>query len=75
MQYGFFGNLEVISKTGVKVLTKYLDECHASKHLQCSPPPHSNSTAKKGMKKAAAPAAPAPKKAMKKAMKAKAMNA
>ena len=29
VQYGFFGNLEVISKTGAKVLTKYLDECHA----------------------------------------------
>ena len=29
MQYGFFGNLEVISKTGVKLLTTYLDECHA----------------------------------------------
>ena len=27
VQYGFFGNLEVISKTGAKVLTKYMDEC------------------------------------------------
>ena len=29
MQHGFFKNLKVINKTGVKVLTKYLDECHA----------------------------------------------
>ncbi len=29
MQYDFFRNLEDISKTGAKVLMKYLDECHA----------------------------------------------
>merc|ERR1712150_205699 len=28
VQYGFFGNLEVISKTGAKVLDAYLEECH-----------------------------------------------
>jgi hypothetical protein len=29
VQYGFFGNLEVISKTGARLLTQSLDECHA----------------------------------------------
>ena len=29
VQHGFFGNLKVINKTGVKVLTKCIDECHA----------------------------------------------
>ena len=29
MQYGFFENVELISKTEVQVLTKYPDECHA----------------------------------------------
>merc|ERR1711933_263037 len=29
VQYGFFGHLEIISKTAVGVLTKYLEECHA----------------------------------------------
>jgi len=29
VQYGFFGNLEVISKTAVSVLTTYLEDCHA----------------------------------------------
>jgi len=28
VQYGFFGNLEVISKTGAKVLDENLEECH-----------------------------------------------
>jgi len=28
VQYGFFGNLEVISKTAVSVLTTYLENCH-----------------------------------------------
>jgi len=28
VQYGFFGHIEVISKTGAQVLTSYLDECH-----------------------------------------------
>lgn len=30
VQYGYFGNLEVISKNGVAVLLKHLDECHQS---------------------------------------------
>merc|ERR1712227_461895 len=29
VQYGFFGHLEIISKTAVGVLTKYLEDCHA----------------------------------------------
>lgn len=29
VKYGFFGNLEVISRTGTQVLTKYLENCHA----------------------------------------------
>jgi len=29
VQYGMFGNLEVISRTGTKVLTQYLENCHA----------------------------------------------
>jgi len=29
VQYGFFGNLEVISRAGTKVLTQYLEDCHA----------------------------------------------
>jgi len=29
VQYGFFGHLEVISRTGTQVLTKYLENCHA----------------------------------------------
>lgn len=29
VQYGFFGNLEVMSNTATKVLTKYLEDCHA----------------------------------------------
>jgi len=28
VHYGFFGNLEVMSRTGVKVLTEYLEDCH-----------------------------------------------
>jgi len=28
VQYGFFGHLEIMTKTAVKVLTKYLEECH-----------------------------------------------
>jgi len=28
VQYGFFGNLEVMSNTAVQVLTSYLEECH-----------------------------------------------
>merc|ERR1712129_278517 len=30
VQYGYFGNLEVISKKGVRALVDGLDECHAS---------------------------------------------
>jgi len=30
VQYGYFGNLEVISKTGVKALLDGLEECHTS---------------------------------------------
>merc|ERR1712018_48857 len=30
VQYGFFGHLEIITKTGVQVLTKYLEECHTA---------------------------------------------
>jgi len=29
VQYGFFGNLEVITHGGTQVLTKYLENCHA----------------------------------------------
>jgi len=29
VQYGFFGHLEIITNTAVKVLTKYLEDCHA----------------------------------------------
>merc|ERR1712045_651909 len=29
VQYGFFGNLEVMSKTAASVLTTYLEDCHA----------------------------------------------
>jgi len=29
VQYGFFGNLEVMTRTAVTVLTKYLENCHA----------------------------------------------
>jgi len=29
VQYGFFGNLEIISQTGTRVLTTYLENCHA----------------------------------------------
>jgi len=29
VQYGFFGNLEIISKEATQVLTKYLENCHA----------------------------------------------
>merc|ERR1711963_206410 len=29
VQYGFFGHLEIISKTAVEVLTQYLEDCHA----------------------------------------------
>jgi len=29
VQYGFFGNLEVMSHEATKVLTKYLEDCHA----------------------------------------------
>merc|ERR1711997_1001000 len=29
VQYGFFGNLEVITRTAAQVLTKYLENCHA----------------------------------------------
>jgi len=29
VQYGFFGHLEIISMTAVKVLTDNLEECHA----------------------------------------------
>jgi len=29
VQYGFFGHLEVISRTGAETLTKYLENCHA----------------------------------------------
>merc|ERR1712154_381822 len=29
VQYGFFGNLEVMSKEATKVLTTYLEDCHA----------------------------------------------
>jgi len=28
VEYGFFGHLEVISRTGTQVLTKYLENCH-----------------------------------------------
>jgi len=28
VQYGFFGHLEIMTKTAVKVLTKHLEECH-----------------------------------------------
>jgi len=28
VQYGFFGHLEIITKTAVGVLTKYLEDCH-----------------------------------------------
>merc|ERR1712045_940591 len=29
VQYGFFGHIEVMTKTAVQVLTKYLENCHA----------------------------------------------
>merc|ERR1712032_993079 len=29
VQYGFFGNLEVMSRTAASVLTTYLEDCHA----------------------------------------------
>merc|ERR1712203_1270523 len=29
VQYGFYGHLEVISKTAVEVLTSYLEDCHS----------------------------------------------
>merc|ERR1712083_1057617 len=29
VQYGLFGNLEVISRTAASVLTTYLEDCHA----------------------------------------------
>jgi len=29
VQYGFFGNVEIISNTATKVLTQYLENCHA----------------------------------------------
>jgi len=30
VQYGFFGHLEIMTKTAVQVLTKYLEECHTA---------------------------------------------